>query len=965
VNLISNNGLVQFRDTYNPSYVPLNDGDVGVDGYYSSMLTSLNSKSNVLGSFMGNRLLSKSGLFTYTAGTGQIDWPELDVVIDGEQRTIAAGNIIATSGAHATLVVTAAGTVVERQFYSELIGTDIPLEVHYWTGAAFTTAFDIRWEYNGTSRNVEISCGNSPNCDFGEYELDKACWLAQAFSAVSWEYDAGPSLVRIRGVARAPTTAPYNIQLETGNGLRLEGEGPTMYSAIYSDETNGHTVDLFDCNTASINVKNLSIVHNGNIQADTLGAFKNPGNRSTFENVTITKEFGGTWDVGFANGLIWVNAYSFDLVIDNVRFQACRHSAIMGSGTGTDFMNLGFLTDSEIRNCSVGQGVGQLYGIVANGRGNRIENCKITDSVETYGIIAGGDNVVEDCQIRMTGAVTAGNACVFYRPTPLQVYGRQLKINNCYFWDGEFGVLSYAINDAGWIARVTVRDCDFYQIDKPIDFNDVLAVHGASSTTVDGCSFTDTNEFVAAYENIAKNKFINNTCTTVGGDGVYVRANAGCDIINNNFEGYGSAGSQGHVIAVDLGSPSVQIKDNVIGSTGAPAASIQVDLWRKCAVSGNTIIGSANAATGISCNSWFFFIAVDLPAAVNCMIKDNFIGYQGAAAIHLNRGTAVASVAGGQVIEGNHFIGIPDGGRCVLVDNVSFVDIRGNDFTDCGGSGVRVVGTSAAMGTNVHITENRFNNMAGRTSNSPYNYAVVGIHGTYTHNYVVAMNRFINCGSTTGSAGLNQSVINVDGGDAGQILYNYIDGLVGISSASDQGDYSHGIYVGPGYSDNSQIIGNYVIKNFATTGQCSDKFYGIRCEGANLHITNNRVYFYGTAADTNNPDLVYGLLIGSSHQGMMVGVNYFDVACFVSGITLQRAMFVNNDFSCMVGNYGRGGDMDFTAYNVLIVGNYSGSGGSVVVASSALNYPDTQEPYSNATDDPNGSQRYPMYDVNY
>jgi hypothetical protein len=317
------------------------------------------------------------------------------------------------------------------------------------------------------------------------------------------------------------------------------------------------------------------------------------------------------------------------------------------------------------------------------------------------------------------------------------------------------------------------------------------------------------------------------------------------------------------------------------------------------------------------------------------------------------------------VIEGNHFIGIPDGGRCVLVDNVSFVDIRGNDFTDCGGSGVRVVGTSAAMGTNVHITENRFNNMAGRTSNSPYNYAVVGIHGTYTHNYVVAMNRFINCGSTTGSAGLNQSVINVDGGDAGQILYNYIDGLVGISSASDQGDYSHGIYVGPGYSDNSQIIGNYVIKNFATTGQCSDKFYGIRCEGANLHITNNRVYFYGTAADTNNPDLVYGLLIGSSHQGMMVGVNYFDVACFVSGITLQRAMFVNNDFSCMVGNYGRGGDMDFTAYNVLIVGNYSGSGGSVVVASSALNYPDTQEPYSNATDDPNGSQRYPMYDVNY
>lgn len=905
--------LVRFRDQYNPSYVPLNDGAVGVDGYYSSMLTSLNSKSNILGSYMGNRLLSKSGLFSYNAGTGQLDWPELDVVLDGEQRTIAAGNMIVTSGSTQILVVDASGTVVERSQYSELLGTDIPLEVHYWTGAAFTTAFDVRWTYNGTSRNIEISCGNGANSDFGEYELDKACQLAEAFSGVSYEWDAGPSVVRIRGVARAPSTAPYNIQLN-GNGLRLEGEGPGMYSTIYSDITNGHTVDLFDCNSSIVHVKNLTIAHAGNVQATTLGCFKNPGSRSTFKNVTISKDWGGTWDVGFANGLIWINDYNFDLRIENVRFQACRHSAIMGSGTGTDFMNLGFLYSSVIRNCTTGQGVGQLYGFVVNGKANRIENCTVSDGVDTYGMIVGGDNVVDGCTVRMTGAATAGNACIYYRPTPSQTYGRQLKIDKCYFWDAEYGITSWGINDTSWIARITCRDSEFYQCDKPFNFASFVAVHASSSIVVDGCTTYDSVDFIAKVNNMWHARFNNNIHYSVGGDGYWIDGNGGACITNNFIEGYGSGGSLNNAIEISVGAPRCEIHGNVIGVTGAPSGSKMVQVWRRTNITDNQFLGGGLANSGCLLLNWFLFL---VSGADNCTVSgnqfDNFVNY----GVQLNGG------ANGCRIENNSFTNGAYGCKAVNVLGAVHAVISGNFFNLLNGNAITVDDNGGGgNGESCAISNNILRDVKGTDG------SVGGIHG------IAITQSAGGCRSCVISGNVLQNIgedVNIPGW-AWYGIYSNAEGTLmtgnivrGITAYSGAG----GLAVGFRMDNEGSMVGNVFDFNIGA-GQTAQTMYG-------FEIVNG-------AAGPNVCNGNYAYIRGSNGSG--------------AGKTTRGFYFWNSEKISVVGNVisewthtgASNLAMEGSGTQNLFVGNYDAGSAGVSISTSKP----TQVGYSSNLATPRG-----------
>jgi hypothetical protein len=73
VNFYSQSGQVRFADGYMPSYLPLNDGDTGIVGGYTSILTSLNSKTRTSLAFYGNRCLDRAGVFTVVGATGQIN----------------------------------------------------------------------------------------------------------------------------------------------------------------------------------------------------------------------------------------------------------------------------------------------------------------------------------------------------------------------------------------------------------------------------------------------------------------------------------------------------------------------------------------------------------------------------------------------------------------------------------------------------------------------------------------------------------------------------------------------------------------------------------------------------------------------------------------------------------------------------------------------------------------------------
>jgi hypothetical protein len=931
--------LVRFRDQYNVSYVPINDGDAGVYGSKTSLLTSLNSDTRVLEGAMGNRCLDRVGSFTFTGGTGQIDWPELNLCIDGEYVNIATGNIIATNNGSATfvLVVTSGGSVAERAADS-VLPTDIPLTSHTWNGSAFLKSVDIRWAWNGQLRHQEIRVGDANTCDFASTEFDKAVELANRLAdAAENGGEAHMPIIRILGSAVVPSASPYNVTID--RPMKIVGSGP-QHSLLYSDENNGDTVNMIECGGNQVVVEDLKIVHSGDVQASTLGCFKNAGSNSIFRNLVFDKD-GGTFDVGFSNPFIWDSAAQ-NVLIENIRTVGTQHCFVNGSDAA---FTTAYLTESVIRDCWPTWEGSPSCGIVANGDGNVISNVEMPTGLDDYGIVSGNDTLIDRFKVRMTGAGGATPAGVYYVPVATPAYHQGTFIRDSYFLRiAGAGVLSSAINNASTVLEVKVRNCIFNQVDKPIDFSAVVSVHGSSSTIVDGCRFTDTSEFVASYQNVVKNKFINNVCDDTGGDGIYVQAFAGCDIINNNFEGYGSSGGQGHVIAVDLGTASVKINDNVIGNIGAPAASIQVDVWRKCSISGNTLVGSANAATGISCNSWLFLV-VDLPAAVNTKITNNFFSGHGATAVELNRGTAVAAVYGGQMLQGNEFSSIPAGGICVNVDDVSNVDVSNNKFIDSEGAGVRVLSTLAGAGAESSIRGNRFSNVTGNTDHTPYGYAIVGVHGSNAINAVVNDNRFVSCGMTSGAASMVQSIINVDAGDGCQVNDNYINGLRGISAASDQSDVSYGIYLGSGDCDRAQVHGNYVINNFADTGKVADQMWGIRIEGTGQTVVGNRVHFYGTQSDTNKTDILYGISSGSSDDKVLVSSNYSDVTATIAGITIQRSFLCNNDFSVMLGNWGDGGDMDFTATNVVIVGNNHLTGGALVHTTGASVRPDTQTNY--------------------
>lgn len=952
LNLLSDAAQVRFKDNWLPSYLPLNDGDTSIVGDYTSILTSLNSKTRTALAFYGNRCLDRAGSFTVNGTTGQIDWPELNVVLGGEAKTIAAGNIIATAVSVQVLVVDFSGAIVDRDA-GDVRSTDIPLFSYFWASyiSTFTKALDVRWVHKDNTKAFEITCGDTIyTCDFNSGQLREAVELACLFSS---SVDPGQRshvpVIRIVGaVASDDTVGKISIWAP----IKILGNG-RHNSILKSSEILGDTVDFFDCQGNEVVFEDLTIMHSGDEQTVGLAAFKNPGTGSRFRNISFRAD-PYTYGMGFGRCFNWTMAAN-SVTIEEIYVEQCRGIFVMGSST--DF-NTPYLTESVIRDCQLSWGGIAAYAIVANGDGNLIQHVRINSGLDEFGIVVGNDTLVDHCRIRMTGAGAIAPAGVYYHPVIGADFHTGCMIRDSFFLRiAGAGVLSSAVNNVSLILRVDVRNCAFHEVDKPIDFNSVLACQGGSSTLVDGCQIVDCNNFIASYENIPSNVFSNNTCTTIGGDGVYVRSFAGARIHNNYIEGYGSGGTQVHAIAIDIGGYACEVKDNIIGNAGAPSASIQMDIWRKCAISGNVLAGSANAAIGLQLNSYFWFV-VDLPASVSNVVTGNIFDAHGTACIKVTRGTAAASYYGGQTITANNFSNVPNTGLCVWVDEVEGVTISNNEFVSCAGGGVRIRGTTYG-GADCKVTGNRFKAVLAQKDYSPYERAVVAIHGSSSgcQDCQVSDNLFQQCGSTTGAASYVQSIIGLDGAGACQVHNNHIVGLSGISSSSDQGDYSYGIRLGPGSCNRASILGNYLFQDMSIAGRAADKFYGIYITGTGCFISNNYIRFSGTQSDAEKTDVLYGIIGTSGYENHSLVCNYVDVDCIVTGITIKRAIYDTNNFLLAVGNFGTGGDVDFSGYNVLLVGNYQLINGTFVYTNHALNMPDTTTTYS-------ASARTPMADIN-
>jgi len=400
LNLIlqSVSGEVIFADSRLGGSVFLTEaGTTSLDGFSTSLIGALNSKTNVSNAFQSNRSVDQTGTIVFTGGTGEVAWPTLTVLIDGEYRTIAPGNLTATNFASVFVaVVTAAGTVLERAPQS-VQSTDTPIAAYTWNGAAFTLALDIRRKLDGRTGQLEITCGSAFGTDFTSNQFQEALEFASRMSFPG--LGIGSVIVRISGLAVAPTTP--NTELDIRSPITVLGYGPDL-SVISSDENNGHTTVLFDCNSHRVRFENLTLKHSGDTQAGTLGCFRNAGDGSIFRNLKFTSD-GGTFDVGFGNAFSWTAAAK-NILIEKIESGGTGLTSYFVVGSQLDF-DTAFLTDSVVRDVYVSAwGPLAIGGIIANGDGNKLSNIEFPTGLDDFGMVVGNETLVDSCKFRMSGA---------------------------------------------------------------------------------------------------------------------------------------------------------------------------------------------------------------------------------------------------------------------------------------------------------------------------------------------------------------------------------------------------------------------------------------------------------------------------------------------------------------------------------------------------------------------------------
>lgn len=840
VNLLSDSGMIRFNDAYLPSYLPLNDGDTSLAGDHTSLLTSLNSKTKVAQAFYANRCLDRIGSFTTNGGTGQIDWPELHISIDGEAQTIAAGNIIATATSTSMLVVDGqTGTVVNR-IANQLRTTDIPLFSYYWTGAAFTKALDVRWVYRKNAKAFEITVGDvggggNQSCDFLSGQLREAIELVSIMGAGAYgNWAAHRPVLRVVGhVYTDDTIGKYTLWAP----IKIVGDGPGV-STIHSSEIIGDTVDLFDCQGYRVIVEDVTIMHSGDEQPSTLGAFKNPGSGSVFRNIKFAKD-PGTYEYCFSRIFYWTSAAS-RVTIENIEVEEARHSFVLGSTT--DFATA-YLTNSRIRDCYLTWAGLAQFGCVVNGDGNSVENVVNTPGLDQYFVVGGNETLLSHCQSDLLLAANANHAHVFYRPLTSAAFGTGLRIRDCYFRrSSAFGIHTYNINDTLMIMRINIEGCGFAEIYKPLGLAAHTAVHASSSVVVDNCTFYDSFEQVAIVDNLWHFRFTNSLCHAVSGMCIWMGLNAGGIISNNIFEGYGADGAYPNAIRVEgllWSFPLIEITNNFFGDTGAPVSSWQVVLLRQTTFTENVLINSSSNTVGLDL-AWFG------TSASHSTVIGNLFFYH-------DRGILVRGGVNGCRIEGNMFMDIDTAG--IKIEDATDTLIVGNTFAGSAfqGIGILVTGSAAFMAECTQIIGNHFRGVQGIGDWSNFRFGVIYIEANASGacpDCLIDSNHLFDCGSDNSVQGSSGMFYIRTNGIRNTISNNHIRVLKGYATSG----VTAAIYYASEpitFLSYGQIIGNNIRHNM-NDGQGAQMMYGIYVLGAFDYIGSlvalNTVDFHGSSA---------------------------------------------------------------------------------------------------------------------
>lgn len=355
---------IWFRDAWQNCYLnnaPSWDAsghETGLQGAYTSILGSLNAATVVNQHWCGNRTTNKVGSFSYTDGTGQIDYPTLRLQLNGQYVVIPSDSITAnnTGSTIEYLAITASGTIVKRTA-AAVLATDIVVEEHVWNGSAFTSKYDLRWPVNNTQNTLEITCGDGAGADFTDFA--DAVIVGRELARVGKEINQ----LKIRIIGTATWADVIELDPAQDVALCISGDGSkqsiinlTADTRIDLDSTSsGSGVPVY-CEGVCFNWASASDMSSGYY------IFTQPGDGSRIKNCSFTYS-----STGYGYGIISMgSASAVDIAISECIIDSWLR--IFYSTTSAVCDNL------LIENCSClcDSGAGATTAIYLAGRNGKI-----------------------------------------------------------------------------------------------------------------------------------------------------------------------------------------------------------------------------------------------------------------------------------------------------------------------------------------------------------------------------------------------------------------------------------------------------------------------------------------------------------------------------------------------------------------------------------------------------------------
>jgi hypothetical protein len=923
---------------------------------HTSILGSMANAWQLGTSIHGNRFRSKTGTITFAPTTGIITYPELDVILNGDRRTITAGSTTAVVGTR-VLALDSSGAIQHR-VPASLLTTDIPVAYYSWGGVSFTDSLDIRWTLSAKTAGLEVVVGNDglgnllPGADFKD--LESAVGLVNALNSSTGTGRVATIIVR----GDSDIANPITVSVPA----RIIGDGIVYLRAKHST-----SVATITGSTYPLEVRNISFAWESSSQGLVgNGCFHNLGPGSVVANCSFVRS--GMSGKGWSDIFTWNVAGRGDRVlIEDCTADVSQHF-VCGAGTSSTLVTMGLLTNSIIRNCHCSNNSaygGTYWPIDACGEGNTVEFCKVDGGVGAgynNGIRVGDRGQAIKNFVYGDGV---GSAYSFRTDETWSSAGGLFQNNTSTNSSNGFIVENPSSASVGHLFSVmwngnVVRDA------VAVAFN--VAPH--VSKTLEGSSFKFYGNTIGELpEDTCYGFFFQdarfalvqgNMLNFNSGRAVVVNSNTYAHILDNTIRGFAHQA----VWLTSTSSTGSLVKGNYIDTEigGDTYVAVQVEADH-CKVLDNhmSVVGGGECGTGISLSGDY------------CVAKDNFLrGFGGSTGSGF--GVYVANCQGCK-IESNQFIGLREACLNISVLDSPCTQIWNNYFFADGNKNAGIYLTDTGLScSNISIRGNTFHDIYGYPGAGLDNYIIWLDNASTSIGVEISGNRFYKCGDTTdkkyctvliGNGGDSSGVVSdnvftntygaaVTGGyyttcikvDADQWV---VEGNQFYQATTLLGGVTYMIYA----TTRSTFLNNVAVVNGSQTLNYAFRF--IYAPNINdMMVVGNHFWHYPGVLTGTGFDLFWAIDLG------MTGGMY----CMVSQNRVQKyGIRCQGDYCVVTGNQATREGITAEGLYSVVQGNSSPDETyGYIAVDAALSHPTNSTTYDLVVMEPHRDQNYFYYD---